>query len=300
MPLIRKAWRATRSGFRRYPRALIDSAIGAIPTLHEQAAREHETPFRQWETLSLAATWLGHGSVLMRHAGKTILVDPVLSPRIGLSVAGRTMGLPRLIPLTHGIPELPPIDVVLITHAHFDHLDRPTLQALASPKTTLVTARRTQRLIPRGFGRIVELDWRQGLRLGDLHISAIRPRHWGARAAVDRRRGYNSYVLRDRDGRGVLLAGDTAMTDAFDNLRDLSLAALGIGAYEPWAHAHATPEQAWEMFNASGATRLLPVHHSTFELGDEPIAEPMERLNAAARAARQRVIEPIVGAIWAA
>jgi L-ascorbate metabolism protein UlaG (beta-lactamase superfamily) len=301
MQVVRKAWRATRSGFRRYPRALVDSALGTLPgLLHHHERHAIAKAYRGWERHALAATWLGHGSVLVRHGGKTILVDPVFSHRIGMSIGGRTMGLPRLMPLPLAPMDLPPIDVILITHAHFDHLDRPSLRALGSPKTTLITARRTSSLIPSGFGRIVELDWRQGLQLDGLHVSAIRPRHWGARAGLDRRRGYNSYVLRDRHGQGVLLAGDTAMTDAFDHLRDVTLAALGIGAYEPWANAHATPEEAWEMFNASGAAYLLPVHHSTFELGDEPIAEPMERLNAAASAARARIIEPVPGSIWAA
>jgi len=299
---VKRAWQATRSGLRRYPRALVDSAVHALPRLPHRhpAPHEHHNPLGLWHAHALSASWLGHASVLLRLAGKNILVDPVFSPRIGVSIAGRTMGLPRLAPLPRLAHDLPTIDTILLTHAHFDHLDRPTLRRLVSPRTTVITARRTARLIPRGFARVIELDWRQSIDLDGLRIDALRPRHWGARAGLDRRRGYNSYVLRDADGRGVLLAGDTAMTDAFDNLRDITLAAMGIGSYEPWAHAHATPEEAWAMFRASGAAHLLPIHHSTFELGDEPIHEPMERLNAAARAARGRIIDPILAGIWAA
>ncbi len=272
--------------------------MGVLPHLPQRHPHEHDA--RSWLTSDLAAAWLGHASVLVRLGGRTVLVDPVFSPRIGVSIAGRTMGLPRLAPLPHLARELPSIDTILITHAHFDHLDRPTLRRLVSPRTSVITARRTGRLIPRGFAQVIELDWRQSILLDGLRVEAIRPRHWGARAGLDRGRGYNSYVLRDADGRGVLLAGDTALTDAFDNLRDITLAAMGVGSYEPWAHAHATPEEAWAMFRASGAAHLLPIHHSTFELGDEPIHEPMERLNAAAREARQRVIDPVLARIWAA
>jgi L-ascorbate metabolism protein UlaG (beta-lactamase superfamily) len=229
-----------------------------------------------------------------------ILVDPVFSDRIGVNVGGMTIGLQRLAPVPFEPAHLPPIDVILISHAHFDHLDRPTLQGLVSSRTTVITARRTRRLIPAGFNRVIELDWDQDMVFKGVHIAAVRPAHWGARTALDLRRGYNSYVLREaQDGRGVLLAGDTALTEAFDSLEGLALAVMGIGSYEPWEHAHATPEQAWRMFTGSGAAHLLPVHHSTFPLGDEPEGEPMRRLLAAASEQAHRVIVAGPGAVWA-
>lgn len=294
-------WRATRSGIRRYPQALFDSMNGvtAAPTTADTIT------FAGLAATPLAAAWLGHGSILIRLAGLTVLLDPVFSNRIGVRFAGRTFGLARHDPLPFTIDALPPVDLVLLTHAHFDHLDVPTLQALANPQISVITARETASLVPKGFREVIELDWNREHTLtrdaGQLHITALRPRHWGARTALDRSRGYNSYVLRDTDGRGVLLTGDTAMTDAFDRLRDLELAAFGIGSYEPWNHAHATPEEAWAMYRAATANspraRLLPVHHSTFPLGDEPRHEPLERLNAIADTP-DKVIEPTVGTIW--
>lgn len=297
---VRRVIQATRSGLRRYPTALLDSTLHAagLVRTHGHTQRHQHDHFHRMMHGPLAASWLGHGSVLLRHAGKTVLVDPVFSDRIGVSLAGRTIGLGRFDPLPFDPAHLPRVDLVLITHAHFDHLDRPTLRALANPTTTLITARRTAGLIPQGFGEVRELDWNQSVRLDDLHIAAIRPRHWGARTAIDRARGYNSYLLRDPEGRGVLLAGDTAHTDAFDRLGDLDLAVLGIGSYEPWAHAHATPEEAWSMFRSMGARRLLPVHHSTFPLGDEPRHEPIQRLRAASNGLHASIIELPPGRVW--
>jgi L-ascorbate metabolism protein UlaG (beta-lactamase superfamily) len=117
---------------------------------------------------------------------------------------------------------------------------------------------------------------------------------------TDRHRGYGGYLMR-RAGRTVLFAGDTAYTDAFERLGQrvgVDLAILPIGAYDPWIANHASPEQAWKMFQALGARYLLPVHHSTFRLSREPIEEPLQRLLAAAGAERWRVVAPEVGATW--
>jgi L-ascorbate metabolism protein UlaG (beta-lactamase superfamily) len=297
---IRRAAKAARSGLKRYPKALLAS-------VRDPRGRRlaHLKPKRglapDLAGHDLAAAWLGHASVLVRIAGLNVLADPVFEHRIGVSVGPMTFGLARHGPAPVHTEDLPPIDLLLISHAHFDHLDKPTLRRLArvGQRTTVVTARQTARLIPPGFGRVLELDWGQTLKLGHLSLGAIRPEHWGARTALDRRRGYNSYVLRARRG-GVLLAGDTAYTDAFDRLDDLALAVLGIGAYEPWEHVHATPEEVWKMFRACGAGHLLPVHHSTFPLGNEHIDEPMRRLLAAARPDEHRVIRAAPGGVWAA
>jgi L-ascorbate metabolism protein UlaG (beta-lactamase superfamily) len=298
--LARRVAQATRSGLRRYPRALLESAADAV----RQGSIAHPVhPINQVGGIPdllphpLGAVWLGHGSVLLRIAGVNILMDPVFSKRIGMSIGSRTFGLARLQPAPVPAEHLPPIDLLLISHAHFDHLDKPTLRRIASRRTTVVTARRTARLIPPGFARVIEMDWNAQLRFGDLHLTALRPAHWGARTALDRQRGYNSYLVRSRP-HGVLLAGDTAFTDAFDRLRDLTLAVMGIGSYEPWEHAHATPEQAWRMFVGSGARHLMPVHHSTFPLGDERIDEPMQRLLRAAGERARAIVTARPGALW--
>lgn len=243
---------------------------------------------------ALAASWLGHATTLLRVGDLTVLTDPVLSGRIGPRVAGRTMGVSRLMGAPVGVP--PPVDVILISHAHFDHLDRPSLRRLVSPRTTVITARNTGRLIPGGFGDVIEVDWGQELTHRGVSFGAIQPAHWGARTAWDRHRGYNAYMV--RTGRqSVLFAGDTAATEAFAGLKP-SLAVFGIGAYSPWEHMHATPEQVWDMFGASGARWLMPIHHSTFELSDEHVDEPMQRLLAAAGTDEPRVVARTAGDVW--
>lgn len=245
--------------------------------------------------------WLGQSTVLLRIAGLTIVTDPVLSETIGVRLGPWTIGPRRLAPAPIAPGGLPPIDLVLISHAHYDHLDRPTLRAIASPGVRVLTATRTRSLIPRGFADVEELAWGATVRIGSLAVTAMRPSHWGARTIWDRRRGFNSYVLGADDGPRILYAADTALTDAFDTLAGtpIDLAIFGVDAYDPWIHAHASPEQIWAMFRATGAGRLLPVHHSTFKLGNEPIDEPLRRLRAAAGDQADRIVAPRPGEAFA-
>jgi L-ascorbate metabolism protein UlaG (beta-lactamase superfamily) len=284
---------------RRYPAAVLGPDLVTPPA--DASADWSDTWQRTITTpssgASAAATWLGHCSVLLRFAGMTILTDPVWSSRIGVRIGGRTIGIPRLHAPPIPLASLPPIDLILISHAHIDHLDRPTLLHLARPHTRVITARHTASLIPKGFARVDELHWDQTLDVGPLHLRAIRPNHWGARTAWDRHRGFNSYWLTDSAmpaptapaPRSILFAGDTAMTDAFDHLHadTPDLAIMGIGAYDPFERAHATPEQVWQMASAMRARRLMPVHFGTFRLSDEPPGDPMRRLLAAASASPQ-------------
>jgi L-ascorbate metabolism protein UlaG (beta-lactamase superfamily) len=124
---------------------------------------------------------------------------------------------------------------------------------------------------------------------GDIAISAFEVKHWGARKQRDDYRGYNGYVV-ERNGRRILFAGDTAMTDTFEKLRHpIDLAVMSIGAYNPWIHSHCTPEQAVDMATAARARFIMPVHHQTFILSFEPLREPIERFQAALSNAPERI-----------
>ncbi len=294
--------RKIKSALRRYPaafaRSLGRTVRAPLPkprmrVISHEFWRNHDI----WHGHHFAASWIGHSSVLIRLGDLTILTDPVWSERIGMRLAGRVFGPERLIETPGPLASIPPVDLILLTHAHFDHLDRPTLRRLVSPQTTVITAWNTGLLIPRGFCQVREVQWGACTSVGSVHVTAWKPDHWGARKVWDRYCGFNAYVI-EHKGRRIFFAGDTAETSAFDEIGSVDLAIMGIGAYEPWDDAHATPEQVWRMARRMPARWLLPVHHSTFELSDEPIDEPMQRLLQAAPA--DRVVCRSVGELFTA
>jgi L-ascorbate metabolism protein UlaG (beta-lactamase superfamily) len=240
---------------------------------------------RAWPDRGLRAAWLGHTTVLLRIDGFTILTDPVFSACVGLSFGPMTVGLKRLVAPALAVRELPPIDLVLLSHAHFDHFDIPTLRMLENRGTTVVTAARTGDLLrQRRYRGVHELGWGGCAAVGPAEIRAFEVNHWGARMRSDTYRGYNGYTIEVGRHR-VLFGGDTAATTAFRELktsRPFDLAIMPVGAYDPWIHYHCTPEQAWRMAEDAGAEFFLPVHHQTFQLSREPYLEPIERVYGAA------------------
>ena len=253
---------------------------------------------RDWENRELAAVWIGHATVLLRLGGMTILTDPVFSSRVGVGLGLITGGPRRFYAPALSQRALPKIDLVLVSHAHFDHLDRPTLVRLPK-RTPIVTASHTHDLIrDLGFRRIRELKWGQRVQVGGVTVTAQEVNHWGARTFYDRHRGFNAYLLESRKRR-VLYGGDTAYHEGFRSLPKVDLAIFGIGAYDPYVAAHATPEQAWRMAGHLRADFVLPMHHSTFRLSYEPMHEPMERMLDAAGRDEARVVVREIGAQWA-
>jgi len=246
----------------------------------------------------LTAAWLGHATVLIDLLGVTVLTDPVLEPRVGVGRGRLKLGPRRLVEPALRPDELPPTDLVLLSHSHMDHTDLGTLARL--DRRTPVVVHRGNRDLVRRFRNVTELDWAARADVGGIRIEATPARHWGARMLTDAHRGYGGYLL-ERDGVSVLFAGDTAYTDQLTPLgreRRIDLAILPIGAYDPWIANHASPEEAWRMFRALGATYLLPIHHSTFRLSREPTAEPLERLLEAAGSDAWRVVARSVGETW--
>jgi L-ascorbate metabolism protein UlaG (beta-lactamase superfamily) len=249
----------------------------------------------KWNDAQLTAAWIGHATVLINFFGIKILTDPVLFPRIGIRLPGFTIGPKRLTAPALQFHELPRIDLILLSHAHFDHLDLRTLRCF-DEDTRVITARATRDLLRRTYFRdITELGWGESKTLqtaaGEIDIAAFAVKHWGARKQRDTYRGYNAYLL-ERSGRRIIFAGDTAMTDSFADLRGrgpIDLAIMSIGAYNPWIHSHCTPEQAVKMATAAGAHFIMPVHHQTFRLSFEPLREPIERFQVALHNAPQRV-----------
>ena len=253
---------------------------------------------KRWADTGLHAAWLGHSTVLLRIDGITLITDPVFSNRVGLNLVLGTVGPRRLVAPALRADEIPRPDILLLSHAHMDHFDIPSLRALESRETRVVTASRTGDLLRvHRYGAVKELGWGDSVRIGDLTVQAFEVNHWGARMQSDTFRGYNGYVIESPRYR-VIFGGDTAMTDTFRRLRSarrVDLALMPVGAYNPWLRAHCTPEQALRMADDAGAERILPVHHQTFPLSREPYFEPIERLSAALGTCQERLALTAIG-----
>jgi len=243
----------------------------------------HKPAPASWHDNAITLAWLGHATVLINFYGVRILTDPTLFRRIGVDVGLGSLGPLRLVDCPLDAGELPEIDVVLVSHAHFDHLDTPSLAAVRG-KPVAVMATGTADLLPqRHYSSVRELKWNDSFKVstrrGELLVRAIEVKHWGARMRRDTWRGYAGFVV-EREGRKLLIGGDTAATPAFNAHRSLGpfeAAVMPIGAYDPWIWNHCTPEQAVQMADAAGARLFVPVHHQSFELSREPFLEPIER-----------------------
>ena len=240
-----------------------------------------------WENNRITASLLGHSTVLINFEGLNIITDPVLFPRIGAQSIFGTLGPIRRQACALKARSLPKIDLVLLSHAHLDHLDFPSLRALHG-SIRAVTAKNTTELVATaGITKTTELGWGESTLVktanGDVEVEAFEVRHWGARWRHDTQRGYNGYIIK-RNGRKIIFGGDTALTSSFKDIRGkgpFEFACMPIGAYKPFIHAHCNPEQALQMANDAGAKYVLPMHFYTFRLGREVPTEPMERLRAA-------------------
>jgi L-ascorbate metabolism protein UlaG (beta-lactamase superfamily) len=248
-----------------------------------------------WPNDRVTLAWLGHATVLINFYGRWILTDPALGKRIGVRVAGMTLGPRRYSHPALRLRDLPAVDLLLISHAHMDHLDLATLGRL--PRTVrVITHRGVGNLLGR-FSQVDEIAWGQALEHDGLTIHGTGGKHWGARTLTDIQRGYGGFLVEARQRR-VLFAGDTAYTEMYQPIGrsgGVDLAILPIGAYDPWIGNHASPEQAWSMAGQMGARQVLPVHHSTFRLSREPREEPLQRLLAAAGDEEYRIVGRGIG-----
>lgn len=248
-----------------------------------------------WSDNAITLAWLGHATVLINFYGVRILTDPALFSRIGVDAGLGTIGPLRLIQCALAADALPEIDLVLVSHAHFDHLDTPSLAAVRGTPAAVMAAA-TSDLLPRsGYSSVTELRWNASTTVtrprGDVHVRAIEVQHWGARMRRDTHRGYTGFVI-EREGRKLLIGGDTAATPVFADHRrfgPFDAAVMPIGAYDPWIRNHCTPEQGVAMADAAGARLFVPVHHQSFELSREPFLEPIERAEAALAQERGRL-----------
>jgi L-ascorbate metabolism protein UlaG (beta-lactamase superfamily) len=255
----------------------------------------------RWSSHALTIADLGHSTLLMDWYGVRVLSDPTLFNRIGLSIGS----LLTIGPRRHVAPPLAPaqlqdVDVILITHAHMDHLDLPSLRALPRSAAVIACSGCAALIRPLGFTDVRELRWGESTEVKGLRVTAMGAKHWGVRwPPLGRAYGYNSYLL-ERDGTRMLLACDSAFTPLFAALaaNPPDVAAFSIAAYNPWIRNHANPEQVWTMFQQTEARYLVPIHWGTFRLSKEPMDEPMRRLLAAAGPESNRVAIRRIGVAW--
>lgn len=242
---------------------------------------------------ALTITWIGHASTLIQVAGHNVLIDPMFSQRASpLPFAGPRRRVPPGVPLE----ELPPIDLVLISHNHYDHLDARSVRALARrfPDALWLAPLRVGPLLRSlGARRVDEADWWGQRSAGPLTVTATPAQHFSSRRLFDRNRTLWCGFVLAGGGRRVFFAGDTGYHPAFPEigraLGPFDAALLPVGAYEPrWfmRSVHMSPEEAVSAYlelaaGDAGRCTLVPVHWGTFKLTDEPLDEPPARTRAA-------------------
>jgi N-acyl-phosphatidylethanolamine-hydrolysing phospholipase D len=243
-------------------------------------------------------TWIGHSTVLVQLDGVNFLTDPTWAGRSG-PFSG-LVGVRRYTPAPIRIEDLPPIDFVLISHDHYDHLDEPTVRRLArlyNPRFVVPLGIKAW-LADRGITNAVELDWGQSIAFKGLTIVCTPAQHGSGRTLADQgRRLWSSWAV--LGSQRFYFAGDTGYYKHFKEIGDalgpFDLAALPIGSYTPREIArpgHISPEEALQAWTDLRATRFLGVHWGTFMLAREPYDEPPARITA--EVARRRLDPDVV------
>jgi L-ascorbate metabolism protein UlaG (beta-lactamase superfamily) len=223
-------------------------------------------------------TWLGHASFLGSLGGHRFLIDPVFSQHAGWFYE-------RFLPPPMAINQLPDVEVVMVTHNHYDHLDAGVYRTFRDRVAVVVPRGMGRWMRRRGCTRVTELEWWEQADFEGLRVTLVPSCHWSRRGVFDTNRVlWGGYVV-EGGGSSVYHSGDSAWFEGFAEIgrrfSNLDAAMLPIGGYEPaWfmEHYHLNPDQAGRAFLALGAQNLIPMHWGTFQLTDEPLCEPIDRM----------------------
>jgi L-ascorbate metabolism protein UlaG (beta-lactamase superfamily) len=253
-----------------------------IPSLF--SPRQEVPPGTQLPELTpgqIGITWIGHASFLIQTPEHSILIDPNWARWLKVVKRLRDPGLK--------VHELPAIDLVLVSHAHFDHLDKKSLRAVAADQPIVVPEHVGNLVQGLGFNRVHELQRWEAMEFGSLKITLTPAHHWGARMLHDKHRGFGGFLI-EYEGRTIFHCGDSAWFEGFTEIGEkckgkIDIALLPIGAYDAptGRDVHMNPEEALRAFTALRAGIMIPMHYGTFRLGFEPMDEPPDRLLGHAR-----------------
>ena len=244
----------------------------------------------RWKSDEINIAWIGHATVLINFYGTIILTDPVLFERIGVNIFGMTFGPSRFTHPALTADEVPNPDIILLSHAHMDHMDYETLSTIINRfpnDIDCITAYNTADVIAElEWKSLKEIDWNEETELKGIKFKALEVKHFGWRYPweKDRSKGYmtdgrsfNAIIL-EKNGKKILFGGDTAYHDLFLPLKNenIEIAIMPIGAYDPWKKNHCNPEEALIMAaDHIEAKYFIPIHTKTFKQGSEPIDEPL-------------------------
>lgn len=263
----------------------------------------------EWKDDEINITWIGHATVLINFYGTWIITDPVMFSHVGIYIWGLILGPSRYTKPALEFDELPKIDLVLLSHAHMDHMDIKTLANLTSKypgQIDCITAANTKDVIEDlNWKSLHEMDWNDNYLLHNINFTAIEVKHFGWRFPweKDRSRGYmkdgrsfNAYYMY-KNGKGILFGGDTAFSDKFNTLKGkkIDIAIMPIGAYNPWRRSHCNPEEALIMADQIDAKYFIPIHCHTFRQGQEPIEEPLNWMNDVAENFNTKPVIKMIG-----
>jgi L-ascorbate metabolism protein UlaG (beta-lactamase superfamily) len=247
----------------------------------------------RWKDNEINIAWIGHATVLINFFGKYILTDPVFFEAVGVYFEGYIFGPKRASLPALMLDEIPKPDVVLISHAHMDHMDYKTLKALTERypnELDCVVAYNTKDVIDElKWKSLQEVDWDQRISLNGINFKGVEVDHFGWRYPGERDRSgghfkdgrsFNAFII-ERYGKKIHFGGDTTFTDKLKKHRNenVDIAIMPVGAYKPWRKYHCTPEEALVMAEYHlGAKYFIPIHTKTFDSG-EMIYEPLNWLN---------------------